>query len=216
MKFRTILFSTVLFLFHGGIIDAQKAVLSSSSSDPYKDKVTQERKAKDTQYRDPKRSPLEASDIAGFTGLKYYSYNSKFRVNASLEKVKDGKTIRMKTTTERRPEYIVWAYAHFTIDGKKHQLTIYQPVDLMKEKGFENYLFLPFTDETSGRETYGGGRFLELTIPQGNSMIIDFNTAFNPYCAYNSKYSCPVPPEENDLNIKIEAGELPLKTHSKH
>lgn len=194
---------------------AQK-ISGPAYSDPYRDKVLEEHKMKDKLFKNPKQSPLLPQDIPGFKGLNYYPYNSKFRVNATLEKIKNGSIIKMKTTTERRPEYRTWAKATFTIDGKKCQLTIYQPVDLMKEKGFEDYLFLPFTDETSGRETYGGGRFLELTIPEGNTMIIDFNTAYNPYCAYNHKYSCPVPPEENDLTIKIEAGELPLTNISKH
>ncbi len=175
-----------------------------------------ERKAKDLEFRDSKGSPLEPDDIKDFNGLNYYSYDSKYRVTAILEKIEDYKIIRMKTTTDRRPEYKTWARARFTLDGVKCQLMIYQPIDLMQEKGFENYLFLPFTDETSGRDTYGGGRFLELTFPEGNTMIIDFNSAFNPYCAYNHKYSCPVPPEENDLSVRIEAGELPFKPPKKH
>jgi uncharacterized protein (DUF1684 family) len=197
------------------VAGAQK-INGPAYSDPYKEKVMHERKAKDLEFRDSKGSPLEPDDIKDFNGLNYYSYDSKYRVTAILEKIEDYKIIRMKTTTDRRPEYKTWARARFTLDGVKCQLMIYQPIDLMQEKGFENYLFLPFTDETSGRDTYGGGRFLELTFPEGNTMIIDFNSAFNPYCAYNHKYSCPVPPEENDLSVRIEAGELPFKPPKKH
>ncbi len=78
---------------------------------------------------------------------------------------------------------------------------------------FENYLFLPFTDLTNGNGTYGGGRYIDLEIPKGDTMVIDFNKSYNPYCAYNGKYSCPIPPKENDLNIAIKAG---VKNYSKH
>ncbi|MHC1705988.1 MAG: DUF1684 domain-containing protein [Bacteroidales bacterium] len=215
MSINSILLTIVTLFISNFTISAQSST-NTPSSDAFKEKVLQERKSKDAQCRDPKRSPLESADLQNFKGLKYYPYDSKYRVMAQLNKNTGGEIIRMKTTTERRPEYKTWAYAYFTLEGKKYQLTLYQPLDLMAEKGFENYLFLPFTDETSGRETYGGGRFLELTIPEGNSMIIDFNSAFNPYCAYNSKYSCPVPPQENDLNIKIESGELIYKDHAHH
>jgi uncharacterized protein len=85
-------------------------------------------------------------------------------------------------------------------------LNIYRNIDLSKKKEYKNYLFLPFLDLTSGNESYGGGRYIDMRIPKGNIITIDFNKAYNPYCAYNHKYSCPVVPDENNLNIEIKAG----------
>jgi uncharacterized protein (DUF1684 family) len=113
----------------------------------------------------------------------------------------------MKTTTDRLPEYSLYGKIEFKIKGKKLLLNVYQNVDLLKNPAFQKYLFIPFNDATNGLTTYDGGRFLDAEIPEGNSMVVDFNLAYNPYCAYNHKYSCPIPPEDNRLDIKIEAGE---------
>jgi uncharacterized protein (DUF1684 family) len=94
----------------------------------------------------------------------------------------------------------------FTLLGASHALELYQGEDMMTKAGFEDYLFLPFLDETNGIETYGGGRYIDARIPKGDTLIIDFNTAYNPYCAYNSNYSCPVVPRANYLKVKIKAG----------
>jgi uncharacterized protein (DUF1684 family) len=112
----------------------------------------------------------------------------------------------MKTSTARLPEYIKYGELHFVLDGKECHLNVYQNIDLIKKPGFEDYLFLPFSDLTSGKESYIGGRYIDLTIPKSSTMILDFNTAYNPYCAYNHIYSCPLVPLENDLNVAIEAG----------
>jgi uncharacterized protein len=213
---KTLIFNFLFLVFSLQQLLSQPTSNARASKDPQKEFVMKQREIKDTEFKTPGSSPLPKTDIPAFKGLKYFPYNAKFCVKAKLEKIKDPKTFRMKTTTDRRPEYRTYAIAKFTVNGKPCQLTIYQPVDLIKQAGLEKYLFLPFTDETSGRETYGGGRFIELSIPDDDNILIDFNTAYNPYCAYNHTYSCPVPPEENDLNVKIEAGELPLYDFSKH
>ncbi|MCX6271908.1 MAG: DUF1684 domain-containing protein [Bacteroidetes bacterium] len=186
------------------------------NNDPFEAAVMKNRTSKNEEYRMVQGSPLEPSDIPGFKGLKYYPYNAKYRVVARVQKIKNPVVFKMKTTTDRRPEYKAYADLIFTIDGVHCKLTVYQPVSHLSDPGFEKYLFLPFTDETSGRETYGGGRFIDLSIPEGDTLLLDFNTAYNPLCAYNHRYSCPVPPEENDLKVKIEAGEKPLKDLSAH
>ena len=118
----------------------------------------------------------------------------------------DEKPFLMPTTTERLPEYVKYGEAHFKINGKQLKLNLYKSTKPYSEPGYEDYLFLPFTDLTSGDGSYGGGRFLDARIPEGNTILLDFNKAYNPYCAYNSMYSCPIPPKENDLDIRIEAG----------
>ena len=119
----------------------------------------------------------------------------------------------MKTSTERLPMYVKYGIATFKIDGKQFSLSIFQNIELVKREGFENYLFLPFTDLTSGVETYGGGRYIDLEKTDSGNIIIDFNKAYNPYCAYSHKYSCPVPPVENDLKVEIRAGVKAFEEH---
>ena len=112
----------------------------------------------------------------------------------------------MPTTTHRTPKYVKYGEVYFTIDGVGLQLNVYQSLPVSQDPEFVDYLFLPFTDLTSGDGSYGGGRFLDTTIPKGDTIVLDFNKAYNPYCAYNSAYSCPIPPKENDLLVRVEAG----------
>ncbi len=85
-------------------------------------------------------------------------------------------------------------------------LLAYQNLDLLKNKPEYRKLFVPFNDYTNGVSSYGGGRYLDIDIPAGDKTIIDFNFAYNPYCAYHDRWSCPIPPSENNLDIEVEAG----------
>lgn len=158
------------------------------------------------EFANPKESPLTEEDLKNFKGLDFFPADSKFRVLAKFVRTAGGKPFEMKTTTDRKPIYEKYGEVYFEIDGKKFKLNIYQSHKLRETEEYKTYLFLPFTDLTNGDETYGGGRYIDLQIPQGDTIIIDFNKAYNPYCAYNHKYSCPVPPAENHLDIKIMAG----------
>ncbi len=157
-------------------------------------------------YADTAKSPLTKEDLKKFKSLEFFSPNLKYRVKAKLVLDNDSKPFEMITSTERRPVYKKYATAYFKIADKKLQLSLYQNMDLSKKEEYKNYLFAPFNDLTNTKETYGGGRFIDLEIPEGEEIIIDFNQAYNPYCAYNHKYSCPIPPPENRLEIKINAG----------
>lgn len=158
------------------------------------------------QYGSEEESPLTEEDRKHFKALEFFQIDSKYRVNAKLERVKDSEPFTMKTTTDRLPIYKLYGIAHFEIDGKPLQLEIYQSQQLILDPVYENYLFLPYTDLTNGIESYGGGRYIDLESSEGDEIIIDFNQSYNPYCAYNKKYSCPIPPEVNHLDIRIEAG----------
>lgn len=173
----------------------------------YKKTIKKERREKDIEFLDIKESPLAADEIKTFSGLKYFKPDYSMVISAELVRKSTPDTIKMKTTTERLPLYIVYGTATFTVNGIKDTLTIYRNVGLMSKAGFEDYLFVPFTDETSGIESYGGGRYIDARIPKDNTIILDFNRAYNPYCVYSKKYSCPIPPRENHLNIRIAAGE---------
>jgi len=94
----------------------------------------------------------------------------------------------------------------FSIEGKEFSLPVYQSQSLMQKKEYKDYLFLPFTDLTNGNETYDGGRYIDLRIPAGDQIVIDFNKAYNPYCAYSHGYSCPIVPSKNHLETEILAG----------
>ncbi|MEN8125092.1 MAG: DUF1684 domain-containing protein [Bacteroidota bacterium] len=158
------------------------------------------------EFKDELKSPLTEEDIKTFKALDFFEIDTTFRVIAKLELIKDSKPFKMQTTTDRLPIYKIFAKASFKINGKAFVLPIYQNQKLVLSTDYENYLFLPFTDLTNGKSSYGGGRYIDLKIPKGDTIIIDFNKSYNPYCAYNGKYSCPIPPEANHLNIAINAG----------
>ena len=163
----------------------------------------QEQNAK---FKDVTESPLTEKDRKKFTGLDFFEFDSTYVVTADFKRTPNEKSFKMKTTTDRRPVYVKYGELTFSLKGKVLKLNIYQNQGLIQKVGFKDYLFLPFLDETNGEETYGGGRYINARIPQGNTMVINFNEAYNPYCAYNDKYSCPVVPRQNYLRVRVEAG----------
>ena len=164
------------------------------------------RKVQNEEFRHEEHSPMEEKDRENFDSLAFFPIEEKFRVKAYLTLTPDSLPFKMKTSTDRLPDYRQWAIASFVIDGRTFNLPIYQSLRLLNKPGLEDYLFVPFTDLTNGTETYGGGRYIETHLPKGDTLIIDFNKAFNPYCAYSYRYSCPIPPKANHLDIEIKAG----------
>ncbi len=160
----------------------------------------------DAEYKSRDKSPLEPKDKKKFKGHPYYAVDLKYRVVAKLKLVSDSPFTPMRTTTSRLPNYRIFAIAEFTVDGKNFSAPIYQSQDLLTKPEYIDYLFFPFTDLTNGTDTYAGGRYIGLRIPKGEELVIDFNQAYHPFCAYNHKYSCPIVPSENHLNIEIKAG----------
>ena len=191
-------------------ISLLKITAQTRNDSTYVKEIIKTRQTKDTLFLSA-HSPLEKKDIEEFKGLKYFAINPEYKLDAIFKKNKKPKSFKMKTSTERLPVYLVYGTIEFTISGQKFILNVYQSKDLLRKPGLENYLLIPFTDETSGNETYGGGRFLDFTIPKSEIVNIDFNLAYNPYCAYSHKFSCPIPPKENHLKIKIESGEKVFK-----
>ena len=143
-----------------------------------------------------------------FKGLNYYPIDLNYRVKATFVKTEDPVLFKMRTTTDRLPEYVKYGEVHFKLDGEERVLEVYQSPDISQKAGLEDYLFIPFTDETNGVDTYEVGRYIDLRIPKSNEVIIDFNKSYNPYCSYGSAYSCPIPPEVNHLPLKLMAGEM--------
>lgn len=158
------------------------------------------------EFSDPERSPLPDRFRKDFKGLDFFPPDTNYVIEAEFIRTPDAVPFLMPTTTDRKSEEVVYAKVRFELHGKTFELEVYQNPELIKDKGYEDYLFLPFTDLTNGKETYGGGRYLDLRIPKGDHITIDFNKAYNPYCVYNKKYSCPLVPKENHLDIAITAG----------
>ena len=158
------------------------------------------------EYADAKTSPLLPEDLKTFQTLDFYPANEKFYVVAKFIRTENEQPFEMKTSTDRKPVYVKYGEAHFSIDGQTFQLNIYRNIELSKKEQYKDYLFLPFSDLTCGDESYIGGKYIDMKIPKDDTIVIDFNTAYNPYCAYSHKYSCPKVPLENDLKIAIRAG----------
>ena len=158
------------------------------------------------EFKDPETSPLSDRYRKNFESLEFFPPDTNYIVKARFIRRPDAIPFLMPTTTERMSEEVVYGIAHFSLNGKEHQLEIYQNKELMLEEAYRDYLFLPFSDNTNGEETYTGGRYLDLRIPNGDTIVLDFNKAYNPYCAYNKKYSCPLVPSVNSLDIEVMAG----------
>ncbi|RNC89448.1 MAG: DUF1684 domain-containing protein [Allomuricauda sp.] len=178
-----------------------------ASSDNKKIKaVLQFQKELNDEYRDPETSPLLDKHRKTFETLDFFPPDTTYVVIARFERTPDAVPFLMATTTDRKAHEVVYGIAHFELNGKPHKLEVYQSLDLVRKTQYKDYLFLPFLDETNGAETYGGGRYIDLTIPEGNTLVIDFNKAYNPYCVYNKKYSCPLVPRQNFLGTPVRAG----------
>lgn len=158
------------------------------------------------QYADSVKSPLTEEDFKTFKNLEFFPIDLKYIVKASFIKNDFPVPFEMETSTDRRPIYQKYGSLYFIIDDVKCELPVYQSLSLLQKEEYKNYIFLPFTDLTNGKESYGGGRFMDLELPLDSEVIVDFNQAYNPYCAYNHKYSCAIPPKENDLKVAIKAG----------
>jgi len=158
------------------------------------------------KFNDPNRSPLSEKDRIKFKSLNFFEIDSSFIVKAHFLRTPAEAPFRMQTTTDRLPVYVKYAELYFSIQKKKFKLNVFQNQELISDAEYYNYLFLPFTDLTNGETTYSGGRYLDLRIPEGDSILLDFNKAYNPYCAYNGDFSCPKVPAENELEIAISAG----------
>jgi uncharacterized protein (DUF1684 family) len=209
---KCIWFLGVVFLIvGGGCADKRKyhdiAPESNTSSIPDKVKeIVQFQRNLDKTFKNPDSSPLPDRYRKDFEGLDFFSPDTQYIVQGILKKTPNPMPFMMPTNTERLSEEMVYGVIEFSLKGEPYKVEVYQNVQLKDSLGFKDYLFLPFLDKTNGEETYDGGRYLDLTIPEGDLIVLDFNKAYNPYCAYNKKYSCPLVPKVNYINTMISAG----------
>lgn len=182
------------------------ALQGGETEEEYVERIVEERERTERFMQSSRESPFAPENIS-YQGLNFYEPKPSYRIRARLTPIQSQKLLQMPTSTGEEEKYIRYAYADFEIEGQQVRLLILQPFDS------QNKLFLPFSDATSGEETYGGGRYLDIDMPArtSKSIELDFNEAYNPYCAYNPTYSCPLPPKENILNIPIRAGEKAYK-----
>ncbi len=160
------------------------------------------RAEKDELFAHHPQSPLMPEQKKEFTGLNYFPENLELKLEVKVDEFPVKETVEMRTTTGDVQSYARFGKFEFAVDGQAATLTLYQS---------ENGYFLPFVDSLAGKETYPAGRYLEPDPLPGGRFLVDFNLAYNPYCAYNEYYSCPITPFENRLKIPIRAGEKLFK-----
>ena len=171
--------------------------------------VTEYQQKLNESYKDGSKSPLKKNDLKNFKGLEFYPVDSSFIVTARLTKTKDATTFEMATTTDRKPLYKEYGILTFTLKGIDCSLTVYQSQDDLQDEKYKDFLFLPFTDNSSGNGSYAGGRYMDVMTTDektDGTIVLNFNNSFNPYCAYNEKYSCPLTPRQNHLSLAVKAG----------
>lgn len=177
------------------------------SSDPYVRLIEQQRASKDSMLKASNDSPLEPKDKKNMQALVYFDVDSAYRVHAKLERFAVPQPIKMEVSSGAEEDYFKIGKILFTLKGKNCSLVVYQNAKFMDDPQYRNTLFLPFNDLTNGKETYHGGRFMDIDYEGKDDLVVDFNNAYNPYCAYSNNYTCPVPPEENKIPFRVEAGE---------
>lgn len=178
------------------------AARGGSVADTYADALRRMRKEKDDWFKRSPHSPVPEEERAAFTGLRYFEPDESFRVEASWLPNAAPPVVRMQTSTGEERDYLVAGKLAFRVGERDLTLEGYRAA-----LGESHELFIPFRDETAGKDTYGAGRYLEVDEPRDGRAVIDFNLAYNPYCAYSEAYSCPFPPPANWLKARIEAGE---------
>ena len=160
----------------------------------------------DDFYTDSTTSPLTPEERAAFHGHEFFDYNPDMAVEAQIQVLENEPWFDMATSSGVSREYRRYAKATFELRGQTLELLLYQSKRLIAMEEYQDHLFLPFMDKTTGVSTYGTGRFMDITKPEGTTMVLDFNYAYNPYCAYTDGYSCPITPKENYIEVEVNAG----------
>lgn len=160
------------------------------------------------EFSSPLESPLSAAERASFQGLPFYPVAYSYCVVAQLVRDSTSRPFGMATSNGQLQQYRRYGELHFELHGQPLRLAVYQSLRLLTKPGFADYLLVPFTDLTNGHGSYGAGRYLDFRIPPPGvaTLVLDFNKAYNPSCAYSAGYACPVPPAENRLAVAIPAG----------
>ncbi len=209
MKTSSLFFN--LFIFICCLIGVERLCAQPGKKDIKNDNLLF-RAAMNAEFADSATTPLTQEGLRNFHGLNFFPVKATYCVISKLTLTPGEQAFEMPRSKGNTGTYRKYGEAEFMLNGTLCSLSVYQYMKLINDSLYKDDLFLPFKDLTNGNKTYGGGRFLELKIPEGDQFLIDFNNAYNPLCCYgNPKYSCPIPPEENHLKIKIRAGEKAYK-----
>ena len=197
-----IFFLLITALLHAGCRHRSEHVGETTQADSTHYNVLRERQVKDDFFHSA-NSPLLTAERGNFKGLDYFPVNPELRFQVRLQRYSSPRAIRMATNTGEIRSGLLYGFFEFEIEDRNCQVQVYR----LEESFSEPALFIPFLDATSGDETYEGGRYIDLTENTSGIYDLDFNRAYNPYCAYNPEYSCPAPPTENTVTAHIRAGE---------
>lgn len=173
----------------------------------YAVQVAEHRQHYKQEFIEDKRSPLKAEDTAN---LRFFSPDERYKVKAKVILTPDAEPFDMPTVSGKSKKYRQYGWLTFKINDTAVRLQVFQSLKLIEDPKYKDHLFVPFTDGTTYTETYGGGRYLDLSLQdiQNGFIELDFNKCYNPWCAYASGYSCPIPPVENRMPVSIRAGEM--------
>jgi uncharacterized protein len=188
-------------------------VAIKATAQTYRQAIIAHQQAYKDDFLKNSHSPLKEADLSY---VRFFEPDSTFRVSGVFTQSQDKTVFTIPTSDGKQKEYFNYGIIKFKLKGQTLQLNVYRSLSLMRTPQYKNYLFIPFKDATNAQETYGGGRYLDLETSdiQADTVILDFNKAYNPYCAFSNGYSCPIPPRENHLNVRIEVGEkVFLKEH---
>jgi uncharacterized protein len=203
MKYISIIILAIAFVF--------TACEKKTDHSEYIEQLNVQRKDKDKRFKFTDTSPILPEKREEFKGLNYFPVEPSYKVDARYIPEEGIHIVQFNFTNGGIQEYLKIAELEFELEGEKHKLSAYQSSTHLRDPHLRNLLFIPFSDQTNGKETYGGGRYLDLDKPDSAGVILDFNLAYNPLCVYDPDYVCPLTPEENRLKIPIRAGEKNLK-----
>jgi len=181
-------------------------VQKNAMKSPFAQSIEAHRTAYKAEFLHTPNSPLDSAEVQQ---LRFFEPDKAYRVKANFTRTEEAEPFQMATYSGVEQPYVQFGTARFELFGESHTLAIYQSINLRRMPQYRTYLFLPFKDRTNGKSTYGGGRYMDLQITdiENGKLVLDFNKAHNPYCAYSEGYNCPIPPLENHLTLAIEAGE---------
>lgn len=172
-----------------------------------------QRKQKDHYFETDPDSPIPAEIRAAMKGLEYFPADLKYRFHVRITKLPRPEPVTLATSKGVPRPMVRYGFFEFAIDGVKARLYAYKSVPPPGHHHEDASLFVPFRDATSGKESYGAARYLDIEEDPSGEHVLDFNLAYNPYCAYSDDYVCPFPPNENWLTVPIRAGEKAFPLH---
>jgi len=191
------------------------AATTQTKGSSYVKKIEHHHREKDEAFKYADWSPIDPHQRSDFQGLSYFPPDEHWRAKAKITRLKSPEIFDMPTSTGEMRKQVRYAKLEFGTPNGPGTLFAYKDAGHTHGGGHreDRSLFVPFRDATSAKETYGAGRYLDLEEPEGDEIVVDFNLAYNPYCAYNESYSCPLPPAENWLPFRVDAGEKNFAGH---